>query len=242
MTNRGHDSIAHYAVDPSKGTLALVGHIPAGGRTPRNITIDPTNQYLISANQNGENIVVFRLDPKTGNLVPTGSTGQVSQPGGVFFAGSSSIRLWDLSANGEAGVLTGHGDSKATALTFSPDGRRLVSAGGTQGPPPFRQPTPGGGTIKLWDMVTRQELYAFAHADVVRSLAFTPDGGRLVAAGQRLVMWDARPMTEELQAEREALGLLDWLYSRPLPRQEVLHRLRSHPAISERVRERARQR
>jgi 6-phosphogluconolactonase len=85
VTNRGHDSMAHYAVDPAKGTLTLVGHIPSGGRTPRNITIDPMNQYLIAANQNGDNIVVFRLDPKTGNLTPTGATGQVPQPGGVFF-------------------------------------------------------------------------------------------------------------------------------------------------------------
>lgn len=85
VTNRGHDSMAHYAVDPSKGTLTLVGHIPSGGRTPRNIMIDPTNQYLIAANQNGENIVVFRIDPKTGNLTPTGAVGHVPQPGGVFF-------------------------------------------------------------------------------------------------------------------------------------------------------------
>jgi 6-phosphogluconolactonase len=85
VTNRGHDSIAHYAVDAGKGTLTLVGHIPAGGRTPRNITIDPTNRFLISANQNGENIVVFRIDPKTGNLTPTGATAPVPQPGGVYF-------------------------------------------------------------------------------------------------------------------------------------------------------------
>ena len=85
VTNRGNDSIAHYAVDASKGTLALVGHTPSGGRTPRNITIDPTNQYLIAANQAGENIVVFKIDPKTGGLTPTGATGQVPQPGGMFF-------------------------------------------------------------------------------------------------------------------------------------------------------------
>jgi 6-phosphogluconolactonase len=85
VTNRGHDSMAHYAVDPQKGTLTLVGHIPAGGRTPRNITIDPTNQYLISANQNGENVVVFKIDQKTGNLTPTGASGQVPQAGGVAF-------------------------------------------------------------------------------------------------------------------------------------------------------------
>jgi 6-phosphogluconolactonase len=85
VTNRGHDSMAHYAVEPAKGTLTLVGHIPSGGRTPRNITIDPTNRYVIAANQNGDNIVVFRIDPKTGNLAPTGSTGHVPQPGGVYF-------------------------------------------------------------------------------------------------------------------------------------------------------------
>ncbi len=85
VTNRGHDSMAHYAVDPSKGTLTLVGHIPSGGRTPRNITIDPTNQFLIAANQAGDNIVVFKIDPKTGNLTPTGATAQVPQPGGVSF-------------------------------------------------------------------------------------------------------------------------------------------------------------
>jgi 6-phosphogluconolactonase len=85
VTNRGHDSLAHYAVDPAKGTLTLVGHIPSGGRTPRNITIDPTNQYLIAANQNGDNIVVFKIDAKTGNLTPTGATGEVPQPGGLYF-------------------------------------------------------------------------------------------------------------------------------------------------------------
>jgi WD40 repeat protein/serine/threonine protein kinase len=136
------------------------------------------------------------------------------------------LRLWDLSANREVGVLTGHGDTRATALTFSPDGRRLVSA--------------SQGTIKFWDMVTRQELYAFPHDNVkIVDLAFSVDGRRLVAAGQRLVMWDAQPLTPEEAVEREALGLLDWLFSRPLPRQEVLERLRTHPAISEQVRRRA---
>jgi 6-phosphogluconolactonase len=77
--------MAHYAVDPAKGTLTLVGHIPSGGRTPRNITIDPTNQYLIAANQSGNNIVVFRIDAKNGHLAPTGSQAEVLQPGGVDF-------------------------------------------------------------------------------------------------------------------------------------------------------------
>jgi 6-phosphogluconolactonase len=85
VTNRGHDSIALYAVDPVKGTLTMVENIPSLGRTPRNITIDPMNEYLIAANQAGENVVVFRIDHKTGHLTPTGSQQPMPQPGGVAF-------------------------------------------------------------------------------------------------------------------------------------------------------------
>jgi 6-phosphogluconolactonase len=85
VTNRGHDSIAVYTVDPAKGTLTMTENVPSLGRTPRNITIDPTNEYLISANQGGENIVVFRIDHKTGHLTPTGSQQPVPQAGGLAF-------------------------------------------------------------------------------------------------------------------------------------------------------------
>jgi len=44
-----------------------------------------TNNYLISANQAGDNLVVFRIDHQTGHLTPTGSQQTVSQAGGVAF-------------------------------------------------------------------------------------------------------------------------------------------------------------
>jgi len=43
------------------------------------------NEYLIAANQNGENVVVFRIDHKTGHLTPTGSQQPMPQPGGLAF-------------------------------------------------------------------------------------------------------------------------------------------------------------
>jgi 6-phosphogluconolactonase len=85
VTNRGHDTIAVYSVNPAKGTLTMVENVPSLGRTPRNITIDPTGEYLISANQGDENVVVFRIDRKTGHLTPTGSRQPVSQAGGLAF-------------------------------------------------------------------------------------------------------------------------------------------------------------
>jgi 6-phosphogluconolactonase len=85
VSNRGHDSVAVYSVDPAKGTLTMLQNVPSLGRTPRNITIDPTNNYLFCANQGGDNVVVFKIDHKTGHLTSTGTQVQVSQPGGMAF-------------------------------------------------------------------------------------------------------------------------------------------------------------
>ncbi len=71
-SNRGHDSIAVFAIDPSANTLTLVEHVPTQGKMPRNFAIDPTGAYLLAANQNTNNIVIFRIDQKTGRLTPTG--------------------------------------------------------------------------------------------------------------------------------------------------------------------------
>jgi len=84
VSNRGHDSIAVFTVNPA-GTLALTENVPSLGRTPRNITIDPANEYLIAANQTGGTIVVFRIDHETGHLTPTGSQQPVAQAGGIAF-------------------------------------------------------------------------------------------------------------------------------------------------------------
>ncbi|HWC17777.1 MAG TPA: lactonase family protein [Terriglobales bacterium] len=67
-SNRGHDSIAAFAIDPQKGTLRLVDYFSTKGRTPRNFAIDPTGSWLLVANQNTGNMVVFRIDRKTGRL------------------------------------------------------------------------------------------------------------------------------------------------------------------------------
>jgi len=84
VSNRGHDTIAVYAIDPAKGTLTVREFVPAVGRTPRNITIDPTGRYLFAANQGSNNVVLFSVDSKTGHLTPTGQQLQVDQPGSVF--------------------------------------------------------------------------------------------------------------------------------------------------------------
>jgi 6-phosphogluconolactonase len=80
-------TIAVFAIDPAKGMLTLVETDSTAGKTPRNFVIDPTGSWLLAANQDSNNIVVFRLDHKTGHLTPTGVSAQLSSPVCLRFVG-----------------------------------------------------------------------------------------------------------------------------------------------------------
>jgi 6-phosphogluconolactonase len=84
-SNRGHDSIAEFTIDPAKGTLTLDGDFPTQGKTPRNFALDPTGKFLLAANQESNNIVVFRIDQSTGALTATSQVAKVPAPVDVVF-------------------------------------------------------------------------------------------------------------------------------------------------------------
>ena len=73
-SNRGHDTIAVFAIDQATGTLTPIQHQPTQGKTPRGFGIDPTGRYLLVGNQDSDSVVGFRIDPDTGRLSPTGQT------------------------------------------------------------------------------------------------------------------------------------------------------------------------
>ncbi len=79
-SNRGHNSIAIFAVDGESGKLKSFGHQSTHGKTPRHFAIDPTGQYLLAANQDSNNVVVFRIDRETGLLRPTGQEVSIPKP------------------------------------------------------------------------------------------------------------------------------------------------------------------
>jgi 6-phosphogluconolactonase len=84
-SNRGHDSLAVFAIDAQKGTLSPIEHVPTQGKTPRNFAIDPTGLHLIAANQNSNSLVVFQIDPQTGRLKGTGQVIEAPSPVCVTF-------------------------------------------------------------------------------------------------------------------------------------------------------------
>lgn len=85
-SNRGHDSLAIFAVDAANGHLRLVGHQPTQGKTPRGFGISPSGDFLIAANQETNTLVVFRVDQSTGRLTQTGAAVEVPRPVSVVIA------------------------------------------------------------------------------------------------------------------------------------------------------------
>ncbi len=79
-SNRGHDSIVAFAVDPASGRLSLVGHQFTQGRTPRHFALDPTGHWLLAENQDSDSIVVFQVDAETGRLSPARQQVRVGSP------------------------------------------------------------------------------------------------------------------------------------------------------------------
>jgi 6-phosphogluconolactonase len=80
VSNRGHDSIAHFRIDEADGTLAFAGSAPTRGRYPRHFTLDPEGRFLFAANQRSDSLVVFRVDAVTGDLEGIGSAVTVPAP------------------------------------------------------------------------------------------------------------------------------------------------------------------
>jgi len=84
-SNRGHDTIAVFSVDPATGKLKPAGDYSTGGKEPRHFAIDPSGKYLLAENQFSNNIVIFKIDPKTGALAPTGQVVEVPSPVDLTF-------------------------------------------------------------------------------------------------------------------------------------------------------------
>ena len=83
-SNRGHDSIAVFAIDP-QGMLTLTEHVSTQGKIPRGFAIDPTGAYLLAANQNTNNAVLFKIAQQTGRLTATGDDLKIPSPVCVIF-------------------------------------------------------------------------------------------------------------------------------------------------------------
>jgi 6-phosphogluconolactonase len=67
-TNRGHNSVTMFEIEPKTGELEVIGWESTRGQWPRGMNIDPSGTFLYAANQNTDNIAVFRIQQNSGKL------------------------------------------------------------------------------------------------------------------------------------------------------------------------------
>ena len=67
--NRGHDSVACFAIDDATGRLTPTGRV-ATEAVPRAFSLDPTGSFLFVAGRDSGRLGAYRVDGSTGALTP----------------------------------------------------------------------------------------------------------------------------------------------------------------------------
>lgn len=83
--NRGYDELYAFSIG-AEGRLNEINNLGSGGATPRHLALDPTERFVLAANQVGDNIVVFPRDRKTGALLASTQSYPISRPQCLVFA------------------------------------------------------------------------------------------------------------------------------------------------------------
>jgi 6-phosphogluconolactonase len=84
--NRGLDCLVSFGVDADSGRLTFLARTNSGGQVPRDLTLDPSERFLLAANQVSDNIAVFARDPKMGLLEENGKSFPLSRPQCLVFS------------------------------------------------------------------------------------------------------------------------------------------------------------
>jgi WD40 repeat protein/tRNA A-37 threonylcarbamoyl transferase component Bud32 len=181
---RGHTAtIQGLAFSPDGRRLATTSCEPARAGRPASGEVKTWNV------SSGKEVLTLPMPPE---LADTDWFGGVAfSPDGARLAAGAgrAVRVWNATTGQLLLTLSGH-DGSIKYVAYSPDGRRLVSAG-------------GDGFAKVWDAATGKELLTLrGHTSAVTGVAYSPDGQRIVTTaggttkgGERLdedvKIWDA---------------------------------------------------
>lgn len=86
VSDRGSNTVTAFRVSiENDGSITRIGSVNQDISTPRNFAIDPSGKWLLVANQNGNSIVVYAIDPESGELTLTPNRIEIPNPSCILF-------------------------------------------------------------------------------------------------------------------------------------------------------------
>jgi WD40 repeat protein len=235
VATAGRDHVVRiWDIDAAQETLTLRGHM----NPVQAVAFSPDGRLLANGDSNGT-VRVWDADTGRETLTREGNGKAISKLAfsldgrWLTTAGRDNpARVLDIASGGEIQFLSTH-QHEVDGIAFSPDVHRLATV------------TRGDGA-KIWDLATGQELLSLGRRlDHFWDAAFSPDGRQLAVAGGRpgsenpptpiwgeVQVWEAMPPTADLLAQREAISLVRFLFSKPAQRAEVLETLKANRTIN----------
>jgi 6-phosphogluconolactonase len=86
FANRGDNFLFSCRADQATGALTPMGRSSCGGKIPRNFKLDPTERWMLVANQGSDQLSVFARNPETGALANEGKSFTAAAPMCILFA------------------------------------------------------------------------------------------------------------------------------------------------------------
>jgi WD40 repeat protein/serine/threonine protein kinase/DNA-binding SARP family transcriptional activator len=218
-----------YDAETSEELFILRGHAPGlSGETVYNgvtgVAFSPNGEQIATASDDltakiwdaadGRELFTLQGHVSASALVPPheGVINVSFHPSGTYVAtagADGTVKLWSTADGRMLFDVLAHPDSSVVDLAFSFDGS-LLATGAFDGTAKVWQvsgdPSTGGAGVNL-----EEQFALIGHTSGVYGLAFTPDGQRLVTAGEdgTAKVWDTASGRELLVLTAQPQGLLD---------------------------------